>query len=153
MTFLTSSRDTYFSRLSGRLTIIFWIYFFILSEQFHYLCNIYQARIHELRRYHITPLRLYWGPENVHFGKTHFWDPNSNLMIFIFLNNLNKNQAQLFYVLGFPLRYLKTAQKTVQRSKKAEKWPKPFPHFSDIAYKDKSLEKNPFLKKLTLRFI
>ena len=39
---------------------------------------------HELRRYHTRPLRLNWGPENVHFGKTHFWDPNINLRIFIF---------------------------------------------------------------------
>ena len=38
---------------------------------------------HELRRYHTRPLRLNWGPENVHFGKTHFWDPNINVRIFL----------------------------------------------------------------------
>ena len=30
----------------------------------------------ELRRYHTRPLRLNWGPENVHFGKTHSLDPH-----------------------------------------------------------------------------
>ena len=37
---------------------------------------------HELRRYHTRPLQLNWGPQNVHFGKTHFWDPNINDRIF-----------------------------------------------------------------------
>ena len=76
---------------------------------------IYQARakrgrpqaFHELRRYHTRPIRLNWGPKNVHFGKTQFRDPNINVKIL----------------------------------------------FSDIAYKDKSLGKIPFLKKLTLWFI
>ena len=27
------------------------------------------------------PLRLNWGPEIVHFGKTHLWDPNINVRI------------------------------------------------------------------------
>ena len=36
---------------------------------------------HELRRYHTTPLRLHWGPENVPFRKRHFWDPNINVKI------------------------------------------------------------------------
>ena len=39
---------------------------------------------HELRRYHNRPLRLNWGPENVHFGKRHFWDLNINVRIFKF---------------------------------------------------------------------
>ena len=43
---------------------------------------------HELRRYHTRPLRLNWGPENVHFGKTHFWDLNINVRIY---------QVQLFF--------------------------------------------------------
>ena len=52
---------------------------------------IYQARakrvrgaraFHELRRYHTRPLRLNWGPENVHFGKMHFRDLNINARIF-----------------------------------------------------------------------
>ena len=75
----------------------------------------------ELRRYHNRPLQLNWGPENVHFGKMHFRDPNINARIFIFLENLKNYQAQLFYVLRFPLRYLKMAHKTVQSSKNAEK--------------------------------
>ena len=54
---------------------------------------------HESRRYHTRPLRLNWGPENVHFGKTHFCVPNINVGIF-----LKNYQAQLFYVLSFPLR-------------------------------------------------
>ena len=51
---------------------------------------------HEFRRYHTRPLRLKWGPENVHFRKTHFWEPNINVRIL-------------------------TAQKMVQSSKNAEK--------------------------------
>ena len=43
----------------------------------------YQA-FHELRRYHTRPLRLNWGPGNVHFGKRHFWDLNINVRIFIY---------------------------------------------------------------------
>ena len=35
----------------------------------------------ELRRYHTRPLQLDWGPENVHFRKTRFWDPNINVTI------------------------------------------------------------------------
>ena len=73
---------------------------------------------HELRRYHTRPLQLNWGPKNVHFGKTHFWDLNINIRI---LKDLKNYQAQLFYVLSFPLGYLKTAQKTVQSSKNAGK--------------------------------
>ena len=42
---------------------------------------------HELRRYHTRPLRFNWGPKNVHFGKTHFRDPNINVKIF-FVENL-----------------------------------------------------------------
>ena len=34
---------------------------------------------HKLRRYHTRPLRLNWGPENVHFAKRHFWDLNINV--------------------------------------------------------------------------
>ena len=41
---------------------------------------------HELRRYHTRPSRFNWGPKNVHFGKTHFRDPNSNAEIFCFTN-------------------------------------------------------------------
>ena len=37
---------------------------------------------HELRRYYTRPLRLNWGPENVHFGKRRFWDLNINVRIF-----------------------------------------------------------------------
>ena len=36
----------------------------------------------EIRRYHTRPLRLNWGPENVHFGKTQFWDPNIHARFF-----------------------------------------------------------------------
>ena len=36
---------------------------------------------HELRRYHTRPLRLNWGPKNVHFRKTQLWDPNINVRI------------------------------------------------------------------------
>ena len=84
-----------------------------------YLSSLRGVRaFHELRRYHTRPLRLNWGPENVHFGKTHFRNPNIIVKIFIFLENLKNYQAQLFYFLHFPLGYLKTAQKS---SKNAEK--------------------------------
>ena len=49
-----------------------------------------RAGFDELKRYHTRPLRFNWGPENVHFGKTHFWDPNINVRIFIFLGKLKK---------------------------------------------------------------
>ena len=44
----------------------------------------YQARkaFDELRRYHTRPIRLNWAPENVHFGKTYFKDPNIDAWIF-----------------------------------------------------------------------
>ena len=54
---------------------------------------------HELRRYHTRPLRLNWGPENVHFGETHFRDPNISVKIF-----LKNYQAQLFF-LHFSLEF------------------------------------------------
>ena len=76
---------------------------------------------HELRRYHTRPLRLNWGPENVHLGKTHFWDSNINVRILIFFGKFTELPGATFYVLSFPLGYLKTAQKTVQSSKNAEK--------------------------------
>ena len=64
----------------------------------------------ELRRYHIRPSRFNWGPENVHFGKTHFRDLNINGRVFVVVGNIKNYQAQLFYVLCFSLGYLKTAQ-------------------------------------------
>ena len=60
--------------------------------------------------YQAPPTRL--GPENVHFEKRIFRTQMS--MLGFFLEILKNYQAQLFYVLSFPLRYLKTAQKTVQ---------------------------------------
>ena len=38
----------------------------------------------ELRRYHPRPSRFNWGPENVHFGKTHSRDLNINTRFFIY---------------------------------------------------------------------
>ena len=52
------------------------------------LCKtVYQARAEhvffdELRIYHTGPNRFNWGPKIVHFGKTHFRDPNINARIF-----------------------------------------------------------------------
>ena len=46
---------------------------------------------HELRRYHTRPLRLNWGPKDVHFGKRHFWDLNINVRIFIFFGITRRN--------------------------------------------------------------
>ena len=79
------------------------LYYFLLL----YLSSLREAlarAFHELERYHTRPFRLNWGPENVHFGKTHFWNPNINVRIFIILQNLKNYQAQLFYDLSFPLR-------------------------------------------------
>ena len=45
---------------------------------------------HELRRYHTRPLRLNWGPKNVHFGKMHFRDLNINVKIFTVPKNSPK---------------------------------------------------------------
>ena len=57
---------------------------------------------------------------------------------FFFFENLKNYQAQLFYVLRFPLWYLKTAQKMTKTIS---------PLLGDpISY----INKIPFLKKLTL---
>ena len=42
----------------------------------------------KLRRYHTRPLRLSWGLKNVHFGKTHFRDPNINVRIFFLIKEI-----------------------------------------------------------------
>ena len=63
-----------------------------------------------LRRY-----QLNWDPENVHFGKMHFRDPNIDAR---FLKEL---PGAFFYVLRFPLCYLKKAQKGSKVKKNAEK--------------------------------
>ena len=69
----------------------------------------------ELRRYHTRPLRLNWGPENVHFGKTLFRDLNIDARGVFFV--------KLYDVLRFSLRYLNTAQKgsEVQKRRKMTK--------------------------------
>ena len=81
--------------------------YLVTGFRFFYHARAKRRLFTKLRRYHTRPLRLNRGPGNVHFGKTHFRDPNIN--------------ARIFYVLRFLLRYLKTAQKTVQSSKNAEK--------------------------------
>ena len=67
--------------------------------------------------YQAPPTQL--GPQNVHFRKWHFWDPNINVRIFIFFGKFKELPGATF--LYFPLGYLKTAQKTVQSSKNTEK--------------------------------
>ena len=72
------------------------IYYFVLYEGYNKttkkdlmkFCLIkWQYCIHKSRIYFslcfIRPLRLNWGPENVNFGKAHFWDPNINVIIFL----------------------------------------------------------------------
>ena len=49
-----------------------------------FVCRPIQKDFCELRRYHTRPLRLNWGSENVHFGKTYFRDQNINARIFMF---------------------------------------------------------------------
>ena len=46
--------------------------------------------------------------------KRNFGTQISMLGFLFFFENLKNYQAQLFYVLSFPLGYLKTAQKAVQ---------------------------------------
>ena len=66
---------------------------------------------HELRRYHIRPIRFNWGLKSVHFGKMHFRDLN---MALGFFTTVPKNGP-----------------------KKDLKWPQSYSHFLDISYKDK----------------
>ena len=62
-----------------------------------FLSSPREARaFHELRRYHTRPLRLNWGPENVHFRKTQFWDPNINVRIFIFFGKFKELPGATF---------------------------------------------------------
>ena len=53
----------------------------------------------ELRRYHTRTLQLNWGPKNVHFGKTHFWDLNFDASFFFLNKNKTKYQVQFFFFL------------------------------------------------------
>ena len=85
-----------------------------------------------------------------HLHIKQFWKVMASHLVFCHLLSFPNHQA---HVLCFPLWYLKRPKKRSKSLKNAEKWPKPFSHFSDIAYKDKSLGKIPFLKKLTLWFI
>ena len=43
----------------------------------------------------IPYLRFNWGPENVHFGKTHFRDPNID-----FSTNYKNAKQNFFFLLG-----------------------------------------------------
>ena len=61
------------------------IIFFNLFNAVIYLSS--PRAFDELGRYHSRHLRLNWGPENVHFGKTQFLDLNFNAWILIFLEN------------------------------------------------------------------
>merc|ERR1712127_575336 len=63
--------------------------------------------------YQALPTQL--GPRKCTFSKKAFLGPKYQCKDFYFFGKFLKNyQAQLFYVLSFPLGYLKTAQKTVQ---------------------------------------
>ena len=55
----------------------------LLTYLFTVKANFIKA-FHKVSRYNTRPLRLNWGPENVHFGKKHFRDPNINARIFIY---------------------------------------------------------------------
>ena len=46
---------------------------------------IFLTPFDELRRYHTKPSRFNWGPQNVHFGKTHLRDLNIDARLFTFL--------------------------------------------------------------------
>ena len=52
----------------------------------------------------------HWGPENVHFRKRHFWDPNINVGIFIFFRKFKELPG-----------YLKRPKKRSKVLKNAEK--------------------------------
>ena len=69
----------------------------------------------------MRPLRLNWGPNNVHFGQRHFMDPNIDTRIFQLISKyLDNYQAQLFYALRFSLWHLKrpTKRSEVQKTPK-----------------------------------
>ena len=73
---------------------------------------------HELRIYHTRPLRLNWGPENVHFIKTHFWDPNIDVRIF------KELPGATFLCFEFSTRVPKNGPKNGQKFKKRRKMTK-----------------------------
>ena len=50
---------------------------------------IYARAFHELRR---------WGPENVHFRKSRFWDPNINVRIFHFFWKFKELPGATFFM-------------------------------------------------------
>ena len=75
------------------------------NEHFHFLRLDLLSRprgawaFDKLRRFHTRPLRFNWGPKNVHFGKTHFRDPNIDASIFrVSTKNSDKYQTQMFCV-------------------------------------------------------
>ena len=93
---------------------------------FYQQTPLYQARAErrlftELRRYHTMPLRLNWGPVNVHFRKTQFWDPNINVKILFLFENLKNYQAQLFLSFEFSTRVPKNGPKNGPKFKKTPK--------------------------------
>merc|ERR1712127_960450 len=100
-----------------------------------YLSSTREARaFHELRRYHTRPLRLNWGPKNVHFRKTQFWDPNINDRILKF-KELPGATSLCF---EFSTRVPKNGPKNGPKFKKRRKITKTISHLLDIVYKDKS---------------
>ena len=56
---------------------------------------------HELRRYNTRPLRLDWGPENVHFGKTHFWYLNFDARVLTNDEKLKEKPGATFLSFAF----------------------------------------------------
>ena len=78
---------------------------------------------HVLRRYHNRPLQLNWGPENVHFGKTHFWDPNINVKFFFFWK-LKELPGATFLCFEFSTRVPKNGPKIGTKFKKRRKMTK-----------------------------
>merc|ERR1712127_1057863 len=79
---------------------------------------------HELRRYHTRSLRLNWGPENVHFRKTQFWDPNINVKIFIFFGKFKELPGATFLCFELSTRVPQNGPKNGQKLKKRRKMTK-----------------------------
>ena len=78
----------------------------------------------ELRRYHTRPLRLNWGPKNVHFGKTHFRDPDIDARVFIFIWKFIELPGAIFLCLECFTKVPKNGPKNGPKFKKHRKMTK-----------------------------
>ena len=76
---------------------------------------------HELRRYLTRPLRLNLGPKNVHFGKTHFWDPTINARVFIQIKKITRRNYFMFCIFHYGTKKTTKKRYEVQKTLKNDK--------------------------------